>query len=537
MDTIFYNGRIHTLAGRTVTALAVQGSRIAYAGEDTQALSLAGKDTRRIDLQGRCVLPGFVDTHIHLIQSGVAMHRLDLREARSQADILRLGRAYLEKNAPAEGEWIVGYGFDHNVFDPPVLPDGAVAEAISSKHPVLLDRICGHVGAANALALRLAGLSEDSVIPGGELDRDAAGKLNGIVRETALEAVKKAIPRLTQAQVEQYVLDMGAAAASAGLVGVHSDDLGPEGCDWPVMQAAFAALEAKNICPIRLWQEWEAPNPEVLAQKVLPQPLRSFQGSPFLKVGNIKILADGSLGARTALLREDYSDDPGNRGIAVYTQPELDAIVLACHQNGLQVACHAIGDGACAMFVEAVEKAMAAEPKPLCHRVVHCQFGDRDLYRRMAALGMGADVQPAFVPSDAPLVSSRMGTGARMEQSYAWKTLLELGVVLGGGSDAPVEPYAPLWGIHCAVNRPRSHQDASPYLPQEALTVEEAVGLYTTGAAKLAHAEHDMGTLEAGKLADLVVLDRDIFAVPKEEIKDLTVELTMVGGRVSFSSL
>lgn len=537
MDTIFYNGRIHTMAGRTVTALAIQGTRIAYAGEDEAALSLAGASTRRVDLRGRCVLPGFVDTHMHLIQSGVALHRLDLRGAVSREDIIRLGRAYLEAHAPAEGTWIVGYGFDHNGFDPPVLPDGAVAEAISSRHPVLLDRVCGHVGAANALALKLAGLDENSVIPGGALDRDAEGRLNGVVRETALEAVKKAIPRLTQAQVEQYVLDMGAAAASAGLVGVHSDDLGPEGCDWPVMKAAFDALEAQGTCPIRLWQEWEAPNPEALARTVLTQPLRSFQGSPFLKVGNIKILADGSLGARTALLREDYSDDPDNRGIAVYTQPELDAIVRACHENDLQAACHAIGDGACAMFVEAVEKAMAADPKPLCHRVVHCQFGDEDLYRRMASLGMGADIQPAFVPSDAPLVPSRMGTGSRMTQSYAWKTLLDLGVVLGGGSDAPVEPHAPLWGIHCAVNRPCSHQDSTPYLPQQALTVEEAVGLYTTGAARLAHAEHDMGTLEAGKLADLVVLDRDIFVVPKEEIKDLSVELTMVGGRVTFGSL
>ena len=537
MDTILYHGRIHTMAGRTVSALAIQGQRIAYAGEDETALSLADAATRRIDLQGRCVLPGFVDTHMHLIQSGVALHRLDLRGAKSQEEILRLGRAYLEQHAPAEGEWIVGYGFDHNGFQPPLLPDGALAQAISSRHPVLLDRVCGHVGAANALALTLAGLDETTVLPGGQLDRGPDGKLNGIVRETALEAVKKAIPRLTQAQVEQYVLDMGAAAAAAGLVGVHSDDLGPEGCDWPVMQAAFDALAARNACPIRLWQEWEAPNPETLAQTVLAQPLRSFQGTPFLKVGNIKILADGSLGARTALLREDYHDDPGNRGIAVYTQPELDAIVQACHRSDLQVACHAIGDGACAMFVEAVEKAMAQAPKPLCHRVVHCQFGDEALYRRMAALGMGADIQPAFVPSDAPLVPSRMGTGARMTQSYAWKTLLDLGVVLGGGSDAPVEPHAPLWGIHCAVNRPASHTDDTPYLPQQSLTVEEAVSLYTTGAATLARAEQDMGTLEAGKLADLVVLDRDIFAVPKTEIKDLTVTLTMLGGRPTFGAL
>lgn len=537
MDTIFYHGLVHTMAGRDVTALAIRGDRIAFAGDDETALSLATPGTRLVDLQGRCVLPGFVDSHMHLLLTGVGLHRLDLRGVTSQEEIIQRGRDYLATHTLAPEEWIVGYGFDQNLFDPPLLPDGAVAQAISADHPVILDRVCGHVGAANPLALSLAGLSEGTVLAGGALDRDETGALNGIVRETALEAVKKAAPRLTQTQVEAILLDMGAKAAAAGLTGVHSDDLGPEGCDWPQLKGAFDALEAKNLCPLRLWEEWEAPNPRALAEQVLSQPLRSFQGSPWLKVGNIKLLADGSLGARTALLREDYSDDPGNRGIAVYSQPALDEMVSLCHQAGLQVACHAIGDGACAMFVEAVEKAMAADPKPLRHRVVHCQFGDEALYRRMAALGMGADIQPAFVPSDSPLVPSRMGTGARMTQSYAWKTLLDLGVILGGGSDTPVEDHAPLWGIHCAVNRPSSPQDPTPFLPEQALTVAQAVALYTTGPAALTHAEADLGTLEAGKLADLVVLDKDIFTVPTQEIKDLSVLLTMAGGRITYGSL
>ena len=174
--------------------------------------------------------------------------------------------------------------------------------------------------------------------------------------------------------------------------------------------------------------------------------------------------------------------------------------------------------------MNAVEKAMIRDPKPLCHRVVHCQFGDEALYRRMAALGMGADIQPAFVPSDAPLLPSRVGA-ERAKTSYAWKTLLDLGV----------EDLSPLWGIHCAVNRPASHTDNTPFLLEQALTVEEAVALYTTGPARLAGAEQDLGTLEAGKWADLVVLDQDIFTVPKETIKDIPVALTMVGGRVSFA--
>ena len=173
---------------------------------------------------------------------------------------------------------------------------------------------------------------------------------------------------------------------------------------------------------------------------------------------------------------------------------------------------------------------MAAAPKPLRHRVVHCQIGDTALYRRMAALGMGADVQPPFVPSDAPLVAPRLGE--REPSCYAWKSLLEAGVALGGGSDSPVEDFSPLWGIHCAVNRPDGA--GGVFLPEQRLTPEEAAALYTTGPARLAGEESDLGTLEAGKYADLVVLDRDLFAVPHAEIKDLTVALTMVGGRVTY---
>lgn len=532
MDTILYNGVIHTMAGRDVSALAIQKGRIALAGSDEAVLALADAHTRRIDLKGRCVLPGFVDTHMHLILTGEGFQSLDLRGVTSLDEIIARGQAFVKTHDLAEGEWIIGYGFDHNLFDPPTLPDGKTAEAISSRHPVVLDRICGHVGAGNALALSLAGFDETTVIPGGALDKDETGSLNGIVWESALDKLKQARPYMTQEKVAFLLEDAGKRMAATGLTGVHSDDVGPQGgVHWDVLKGACDALEARDAMPVRIWQEWEAPRPADL-EKVLAQPLRSFQGSDWLKLGNIKLIGDGSLGARTALLREDYSDDPGNGGIAVYTQDALDEMVSLCHENDLQAACHAIGDGATASFIQAVEKAQAKNPKPLCHRVVHCQFGDRALYEKMAALGMGADVQPAFVPSDAPITPSRMG--ARTGESYAWKTLLDCGVTVGGGSDSPVEDFSPLWGIHCAVNRPCAQEDDTPFLPEQALTAEEAVAIYTVNAAKLVHAETDLGTLEAGKLADLVVLDRDIFSVDPKEIKDLTVTLTMAGGRITY---
>ena len=532
MDTILYNGVVHTMAGPDASALAIQKGRLALVGSDEAALALRTADTAVIDLGGRCVMPGFVDSHMHLVITGIASAQLDLRGVRSLEEIVQRGRDFLANNTLAEDEWVLGYGFDHNLFDPPVLPDRTTADAISADRPVILDRVCGHVGAANGPALALAGYDENTVIPGGALEKGPDGRLTGVLHEAALDRIKHAVPRLGKERVLRILRETGGRMAAAGLTGVHSDDVGPEGTTWAALRWAADRLEAENAFPLRIWEEWEAPTAEALARDVLSQPLRSFQGTDCLKVCNIKLISDGSLGARSALLRADYSDDPGNRGIAVYTREKLDELVALCHANDLQAACHAIGDGACEMFVNAVEKAMAADPKPLCHRVVHCQFGDEALYRRMASLGMGADVQPPFVPTDAPVTPARMGD--RTASSYAWKTLLDLGVRLGGGSDSPVEPFAPLWGIHCAVNRPRAQGDETPFLPDQCLTAEEAAALYTTGPALLSRSQNDLGTLEAGKLADLVVLGRDLFTVPKGEIKDIPVVLTMVGGRITF---
>ena len=529
MDTILYHGVIHTMAGRTVSALAIRKGRIALAGEDAAALALATPETRTIDLGGRCVLPGFTDSHMHMLLTGLGFRRLDLRGVASVEELIRRGRDYVASHTLLPGEWIIGYGFDHNRFPDPVLPDGAVAEAISMEHPVVLDRVCGHVGAANARALALAGFDEDTVIPGGALDKDASGRLTGVLREAALDRIKSFAPRVDREMAEALLEEAGRRFAAVGLTAVHSDDLGPEGTDWDTLRAAVDALAARSALSVRIREEWEAPRPPQL-RSVLDRGLKSGDGDGWLKLCNIKLIGDGSLGARTAFLRADYTDDPGNRGIPVYTPEEMDEMVALCHGGDLQVACHAIGDGVCARFADAVEKAMAADPKPLCHRVVHCQIGDGPLYRRMAALGMGADIQPPFVPSDAPLLDTRLGE--RAAESYAWRTLLEAGVALGGGSDSPVEDFAPLWGIHCAVNRPDGA--GGTFLPEQRLTPEEAAALYTTGPARLAGEMAETGTLEAGKYADLVVLDRDLFTVPHETIRDIRVELTMADGRVTY---
>lgn len=272
-----------------------QNGRIALAGTDEAALALADAHTKKIDLGGRCVLPGFTDSHMHILQAGMVCHRLDLRGVTSLQEIIDRGQDYVKHADLAPGEWIIGYGFDHNSFDPPTLPDGATAEAISSDLPVILDRVCGHIGAANRKAFELAGYDENTVIPGGELDKDEHGHLNGIIREAALDQIKRSSPRQTKEQVIARIQEIGTQLAAAGLTSVHSDDVGMEGTKWPILKEAFADMEAENSCPVRLWEEWEAPRPADL-QWVLTQPLRSGQGSDWLKVGNIKLISDGQPG-------------------------------------------------------------------------------------------------------------------------------------------------------------------------------------------------------------------------------------------------
>ena len=531
MDQIFVNGTIYTMAGRNVEALAIQSGRIAWVGSAKGALALQTADTKVIDLDGCCVLPGFCDSHMHMLLCGVGFHRLDLRGVRSPEELAERGRAYIRERQVPPGEWVIGYGFDHNRFADPQLPDGRVAEAISGIHPVLLDRVCGHVGTANRLALEQAGYTSDTVIPGGELDRDQTGALTGVIRETALDRMKTRIPKLSQAQVEELLREAGERFAACGITSVHSDDLGPEGTDWDTLSAAMEALEGRGELRVRIFEEWEAASKEAL-QPIIEKGVHTGWGRDTLRVCNIKLITDGSLGARTAYLKEDYTDDPGNRGIPVYTQQELDELTARCHRADLQVAFHAIGDGALEQCVTAVERAMAEVPKPLRHRIVHCQIGSESLYRRMAALGMGADVQPPFTVTDGPHVAPRLGA-ERARESYAWKTLLDRGVLVGGGSDSPVEDYAPLWGIYCAVTR-SDGQGAPVWMPEQRLSVGEALTLYTENGAMLAHQERELGTLEAGKLADLVVLDRDPFAIDPEEIPKTRVLLTLMGGRETF---
>lgn len=573
--TAFLHGKIYTMQSKAADVapfallkdvsdivmaegMLIDGDTITAVGSDAEILARireisagTGSETvTAVDLTGRCVLPAFNDSHCHLLATGLNQIRLDLRGVRSCEEIVERGRAYLSSASLSADDWIVGYGFDQNLFEDKRLPDRLTAEAISSDHPVFLDRVCGHVGAVNRAALQIAGFDENTVITGGVLARDENGKLNGILKEAALDGMRRLIPQPSPAMLEDALLHAMRNANRFGLASVQTDDLESAALDSVI--ALYHKLEAEGRLTLRIYEEIQQPRVPQL-QSFLDRGLRTGDGDDFFRVGNIKLLTDGSLGARTAYMREPYADAPETAGVAVYTQDALNEVVALAHRNGMQVAFHAIGDGAIEQVVRSVEYAGKAEAKASAslsdekishseahaytaaashrHRIVHCQFIGEDLLARIKDAGLCADIQPPFTASDYPIVDARVGV-ERSDWSYVWRTMAEAGIPLGGGSDSPVETMNPIWGIDCAVNRTDlTHLPVKGWHASQCLTVPQAISLYTRGSAYTEFSEHRKGQIAEGMLADFIVLSEDIFEVETRRIRDIQVLETYVGGR------
>ena len=540
-DLILYNGIIHTMdnsadASANVSAIAITGHQISAVGTDEQILPLAGsgKDCRIIDLQGKCVVPGFTDSHCHILHTGLAHLQVPLGGARSVEEIVELVREFIEKYRIPEGTWVQGTGYNHNLFSDRRQPTRYDLDRISVSHPILIDRVCGHIGAANTLALSITGFDRDDlqIEGGGGILRDESGIPTGVIVETALDMIHRCIPAPSPEQVRKAILSVFEEASSYGITAMHSDD--SCGVDIDTVMETYRQMEKEGLSTVRVWEEVETPRPAHL-KAFLEKGLRTGSGSRFFKIGNIKLFADGSLGARTALMREDYCGCPGDRGIQVYTDENLCEMAHMAHEAGMQVAIHAIGDGAAAQCVRAFSFAHSFDDRDLRDRIVHCQFADDELLDLMAENHICADIQPPFTATDYPIVRDRVGS--RENGSYAWRSMLQRGIPLGGGSDTPVEPFDPIWGIHCAVNR--TDRDGNPsggWHPEEKLTALEALRIYTMGGAYLSMEEDARGSIAPGKYADLAVLDRDILAVPPEEIRFIKNVMTVMDGRIVWSA-
>ncbi|OCA91392.1 amidohydrolase [Bacillus sp. FJAT-27225] len=525
MATLLYGGPIYTLIeeGHQVEAVLTKEGRIVETGTVAQLeAAFSNEIDKRIDLQGCTMIPGIVDSHIHLIGHGERLIRLDLSLCKTRQEVLEAVKAY--SLGLKEGDWLVGEGWNENLWEEPRPLHKAELDEIAPNHPVLLKRICRHAVVANSLALKAAGIDENSVVPaGGVISADESGSITGVLKDSAQDLLYSVIPPAS----EDYLLRAMKASIhdlyKLGITGVHTEDLNYYGGFEKTFRVFKRVIEQDGL----RFRAHLLVHHGVIDD--FAESGHSFQsGNEWIEFGAMKIFSDGALGGRTALLSEPYADEPSTSGVAIFSREELSELVGKARKYNMPVAIHAIGDLAFEYCLDAIE----ANPLngPGRDRLIHAQILREDLIERAARLPVVLDLQPAFLQSDFPWVIDRIGS-ERLEHAYAWKTLLDKGIACSGGSDAPIEYPNPYQAIDAAVNRMAG---GKVYGQNQALSVYEAVSLFTKGSAYAASHEQNRGEIKKGNLADFTILDRNLFSIPKETLGETEAVMTIIGGEVVF---
>ena len=532
---VLVNGRIHSqdpaFAGATAVAMR-DGRFLAVGGDEVRAA--AGPGARVIDLGGRLVLPGMTDAHFHYYDWALGRRRVRLSGVPSLAELQARVAAAAKTAAP--GAWILGQGWNENDWDVRRLPTREDLDQVAPGHPVLLWRSDLHLALVNSEALRLAEIGPGRADPPmGMIDKDAAGRPTGILRDLAINIATARIPEMPDAEVAEAFQDGFAELHRIGLTGVQDQRLmgGPEGAQ---TFRVWQALNAARAITLRVWMNL----PGERLQEAIALGLRTGMGDEFLRVGHCKYFSDGAQGVHTAWMLEPYADDP-SLGLPLTPMEEIEPALRQAHAAGLAIAVHAIGDRAnrelSLLFQRVLEEGAPSPVPPLApHRIEHLQLVLPEDLDRVSRLGVASSVQPMSVTDDIPMMAPTIGS--RTRYAHAWRSMLDAGVMLAFGSDCPVSDPNPFKGIHAAVTRRRA--DGSPaegWHPEQRLTVAEAVYAYSMGPAKVTGRDQDLGSISPGKLADLVVADQDLFAIEPMAIQDVRPALTVFGGQVVHQAM
>ena len=525
-DLALYNGKLYTMDDRRsrATAIAIRDNRILAVGDDVPIRNLLSVGERAIDLRGRCVIPGLIDAHLHFEWLSLELKNVNA-ETPTLDEALRRVRERAEQT-PA-GTWIRGHGWNQTVWGG-AFPTKADLDRVAPEHPVYLSAKSGHAGWVNSLALKMAGVTSATPNPpGGEIVREAlsGGEPTGILLENAMDLVSQVIPQATAAEVADAMRDAIPLAHRAGLTGVHDFDGARAFQAWQILkERGELSLRVSKTIPV------------TLQEHAIALGLRSGFGDDWLRINSVKTFADGALGPRTALMIDPYEDEPDNRGIVVTDKEEMIESVRRASVAGLSSTVHAIGDKANHDVLDVFETVRAEERARggthLRHRIEHVQVLHPDDYDRLGRLNLIASMQPIHATSDMLMADKHWGA-RRSAGAYAWRTQMNAGAMLAFGSDAPVETFDPLAGIHAAVTRRRADGSPGPdgWHPEQRLTVHEAVYAYTMGAAYAAYEEKQKGSLTLGKLADLAILDKDIFQIGPADILHTKAVSTLLDGK------
>lgn len=525
-DLVLAGGVVITLdaAHPRATAVAVRDGRIVAVGDDAQMKPFVGRATKRIDLAGRAVVPGLTDAHVHVESLGAALENLDLVGAATLDEACRRVAARARDLRP--GEWLLGRGWDQNDWPGQQFPTAADLDRVSSGHPVYLTRVDGHAGWANAKALALAGIDAKTADPpGGRLIRDAAGTPTGVLVDRAQALVTSKIPEAPRAVRKRRIAAGLQACADAGLTEVHDAGVGLDAV------GLYKELLREKGLPVRVYVMLRGPG-EFLAKGATLKPEVGL-GDGLLTIRAIKVVADGALGSRGALLLAPYADEPGAKGLLTVDEGELRRLLPRAIAQGFQVNTHAIGDGANRLVLDAYERAFGGyDGSRYRFRIEHAQVLAPSDVPRFKSLGVIPSMQPTHCTSDMYWTEARLGP-ERVKGAYLWKTFLAQGVPIAGGSDAPVEKIAVVPGLYAAVTRQDAKGwPAGGWHPEERVTAEEALAMFSKHAAFAAFEEHDRGEIAVGRRGDLTVLSRDVTAIPPAEILSTAVIMTVVGGRI-----
>ncbi len=514
--------------GATASAVAIRGDRILFVGSDEEALRLRGPDSRVVDLSGRTIIPGLIDAHGHVSSLGFALVRVDLVGTASVEEAA--GRVREAAREARPGDWIRGRGWDQNDWPVKEFPSSRPIDEAAPRNPVVLERIGGHAVWVNSRALEIAGITRETPDPpGGRVVRDPEGFPTGILVDNARKLVLSEIPAPDRRQTREAILRGLRRCLDRGLTGVHDAGISSEEA------SIYKELARAGELPIRVYAMLGGD--ELTPEECFAEPPVVGAGGGFLTIRTIKLQIDGALGSRGAALMEPYADDPGNRGLITYPAEEIRALALRATAEGYQLAVHAIGDRGNKLTLDAFEAALREGPKGDHRlRVEHAQTLRPEDIPRFAASGIIASMQPTHCTSDMPWAEERLGP-RRIRGAYAWRQILDTGAILAAGSDFPVESENPFLGIYAAVTR----QDAEGkppggWRPEERMTPQEALRAFTLGAAYASFDEGTLGSVSAGKKADLVILAANPLAFPVSDLLEMRPEAVILDGRVVRSS-
>lgn len=532
-DMVLMNGKLISCdsQNRTYDAMGVCNDKIVFLGSNDEIEKGINSETKVIDLKGKMVVPGFIDAHNHMVSYGINLMNVNASSPPNETVeeiLVKIGEK--AKEVP-EGQWIRAWGYDDLKLKDKEQLDRWKLDSVAPNHPVMVMRQCLHTCVLNSMGLKIANINKETNDPvGGKIERNPGnGELTGVFRETAVDLIKKVVPEYTKEELREALKKAGQEYLKDGITGIHEAGIGflQDGTD---EFNAYQDVKKYGELPIRVnWMVMEQ-----YVDELITLGIRSGFGNNEMRFGPIKMFLDGALSVKTAAMLEPYPGEEDNKGILTMSQEEVDSKVEKAHKAGLQITAHALGDGAVDQLLNAYEKALEKYPRlDHRHRIEHCGIVNPSIIERMKKLDVIPVPQAGFIYFIGDCFEENLGKEC-LGRTYALKSFLDAGLIVPGSSDRPVVPATPLQGISSALARKTLKGDV--LAPEQSIEIQDALKMYTINSAYASFEEDIKGSLEIGKLADMVVLDEDIFETNPEEIANVKILKTIIGGKVVYDS-